>query len=115
MQVWLPARAHVKIAIEKRKSVDGSGEIILLETICPWKDHLYELEEEMGVETPLKYCIYEVRIRLWPMNYGITPSSTAVHHEIIGQVPVVTGMTFNFSKRSGSQTTTLLMHLVKVC
>ena len=48
-------------AIEKRKSVDESGEIILLETICPWKEHLYELEEEMGLEKPLKYCIYEVR------------------------------------------------------
>ena len=49
-------------AIEKRKSVEARGDIILLETICPWKEHLYELEEEMGIEKPLKYCIYEV----WP-------------------------------------------------
>ena len=59
-QVWLPARRFVREAIEKRKSVDVSGEIILLETICPWKEHLYELEEEMGIKKPLKYCIYEV-------------------------------------------------------
>jgi len=59
-QVWLPARAFVREAVEKRKSVDKSGEIILLETVCPWKEHLYELEEEMGVEKPLKYCLFEV-------------------------------------------------------
>ena len=40
--------------------MDDSGEIICLETVCPWKEHLYELEEELAVEKPLKYCIYEV-------------------------------------------------------
>ena len=59
-QVWLPARAFVRKAIQDRAKVDDSGEIIRLETVCPWKEHLYELEEELAVEKPLKYCIYEV-------------------------------------------------------
>ena len=59
-QVWLPARAFVRKAIQDRCKVYDSGEIIFLETVCPWKEHLYELEEELAVEKPLKYCIYEV-------------------------------------------------------
>lgn len=59
-QAWLPARAHVRGAIERRLEVDGSGEIFRLDTFCPWKAHLYELEEELALPTPLKFCIYEV-------------------------------------------------------
>ena len=47
-------------AIEARLDVDASGEIIHLKLVCPWKEHLYELEEEMGLEEPIKYCLYEV-------------------------------------------------------
>jgi uncharacterized UPF0160 family protein len=24
---------------------------------CPWKDHLYNLEQEMGVEKPILFCL----------------------------------------------------------
>ena len=60
-QAWLPARAHVRAAIERRLEVDASGEIFRLDTFCPWKAHLYELEEELALPKPLKFCIYEVR------------------------------------------------------
>lgn len=48
-------------AIEKRHEVDTSGEIIQLPRSCPWKEHLYDLEEELAIEKPIKFCMYEVR------------------------------------------------------
>lgn len=45
---WLPARALVKEALEKRFEVDPSGEIMKLDTGCPWKSHLFSLEEELS-------------------------------------------------------------------
>ena len=59
-QVWLPARTVVEDAIKKAKETDSSGEIIVLESGCPWKEHLYDLEKELGVEKPLKYVVYGV-------------------------------------------------------
>lgn len=49
---WLPARSYVKTALESRFSVDPSGSIILLSRVCPWKEHLYQLEEEMKITAP---------------------------------------------------------------
>ncbi len=59
-QAWLPARTYVQEAIEKRSEVDSSGEIIRLPRVCPWKEHLYDLEQELALDKPLKFCIYEV-------------------------------------------------------
>ena len=47
-------------AIETRMEVDDSGEIMKLAHYCPWKEHLYELEQELNVQPPLKFCLYEV-------------------------------------------------------
>jgi len=41
---WLPAREIVAEALRSRTSVDPSGKVLLLETCCPWKEHLFELE-----------------------------------------------------------------------
>ncbi|MEW5309072.1 MAG: hypothetical protein WDW38_000983 [Sanguina aurantia] len=57
---WLPARSYVKAALESRFSVDPSGSIILLSRVCPWKEHLYQLEEEMAISAPgTLFCLYE--------------------------------------------------------
>lgn len=37
------------------------GSIMKLNTFCPWKEHLYELEVEMGIQGAVLYCLYEVR------------------------------------------------------
>ena len=39
---------------QKRKEVHESGKIIKLEQFCPWKDHLYELEKESGLDSEEK-------------------------------------------------------------
>lgn len=49
-EVWLPARGIVRAAYERRREVHPSGRVMLLERFCPWKAHLYELEEEKKAE-----------------------------------------------------------------
>ncbi len=49
--VWWPARALVADAIEGRFAVHPSGRVFAFEDgrSCPYKEHLYELEEEKGL------------------------------------------------------------------
>lgn len=56
---WLPARAIVAESLAGRRAADPSGEIVVLERYCPWKDHLAELEEEQRIEPSIKYILYE--------------------------------------------------------
>ncbi|KZO96910.1 metal-dependent protein hydrolase [Calocera viscosa TUFC12733] len=57
---WLPARDVVKRAMESRTAVEPTGRILLLETFAPWKEHLFELEEETGIPEAEKalYVLY---------------------------------------------------------
>ncbi|XP_020640170.3 MYG1 exonuclease [Pogona vitticeps] len=58
-RAWLPARTLVKEAIQQRFEVDPRGEILVLaQGGCPWKEHLFKLEEEMNVKTSLKFILY---------------------------------------------------------
>ncbi|KAK4777321.1 hypothetical protein SAY87_017508 [Trapa incisa] len=56
---WLPARSIVTECISMRNNIDPSGEIIVLNRSCPWKLHIFELEEEMGIDPNIKYVIYQ--------------------------------------------------------
>ena len=58
-KTWLPGRQYVQQAISGRHEVHPGGRVIRLPRYCPWKDHLYSLESEMGVEEPLLYCLFE--------------------------------------------------------
>eukprot|EP00922_Rhytidocystis_sp_ex-Travisia-forbesii_P028374 GHVS01041638.1.p1 GENE.GHVS01041638.1~~GHVS01041638.1.p1 ORF type:complete len:373 (-),score=57.71 GHVS01041638.1:480-1478(-) len=59
VKVWWPARTIVQAAIDSRMSVHPSGQIIILEQGCPFLEHVYELEEEMGLQDlPLLYALY---------------------------------------------------------
>jgi len=42
-----------------------AGKIMKLTTFCPWKEHLYGLEEEMGIAGEVLYCLYEVSHTAW--------------------------------------------------
>ncbi|RKP14517.1 GAMM1 protein [Piptocephalis cylindrospora] len=48
-KAWLPARDIVLRALESRNQVDPSGRILRLESPCPWKEHLFDLEEDLGI------------------------------------------------------------------
>uniref|UniRef100_A0A8C6T5U7 Chromosome 12 open reading frame 10 n=1 Tax=Neogobius melanostomus TaxID=47308 RepID=A0A8C6T5U7_9GOBI len=56
---WLPARAVVQEAVKQRHKVDPSGEVMMFsQGGCPWKEHLFALEKELQVETPIKFILY---------------------------------------------------------
>jgi len=56
--VWYPARSIVAESLESRFSVHESGEIIDFKQICPWKDHLFDLEIENSLEGVVKYVLF---------------------------------------------------------
>ncbi|KAL0460612.1 UNVERIFIED_CONTAM: hypothetical protein Slati_0688400 [Sesamum latifolium] len=72
---WLPARTIVLKCLEARVDVDPSGEIMILDRFCPWKLHLFELEEEMKINPPIKYVLYQDdRSKSWRVQaVGIAP------------------------------------------
>ncbi|OMP02836.1 Metal-dependent protein hydrolase [Corchorus olitorius] len=72
---WLPARSIVMECVAERFNIDPSGEIMVLKRFCPWKLHLFELEEEMKVEPLIKYVLYEdERGKQWRVQaVGVSP------------------------------------------
>ncbi|KAJ9700210.1 hypothetical protein PVL29_005841 [Vitis rotundifolia] len=56
---WLPARSIVKECLAAKMDIDPSGEIMVLNRFCPWKLHLFELEEEMRIDPPVKSVLYQ--------------------------------------------------------
>ncbi|CAM9313090.1 unnamed protein product [Ectocarpus sp. 6 AP-2014] len=74
---WWPGRAIVAESLARRKEDHPSGEIMVLTGFCPWKGHLLELEEEMGIAGELKYVLYaegdpagKWRIQAVPVSEG---------------------------------------------
>ncbi|ESO91565.1 hypothetical protein LOTGIDRAFT_122169 [Lottia gigantea] len=63
---WLPARDIVLTAFNNRHNVDPSGEVMCFEKGgVPWKEHLFNLEEELKAETPVKYVLYQDLTGQW--------------------------------------------------
>lgn len=56
---WLPARAIVAAAMKRRKEDCTSGSIVVMREWAPWKEHLYDLEREEGVEGKVLYVVYK--------------------------------------------------------
>ncbi|KAI8981801.1 metal-dependent protein hydrolase [Mycotypha africana] len=55
---WLPARSLVVDALERATEIHSSGRVIALQTCCPWKEHLMDLEKERGLDNPEKNILY---------------------------------------------------------
>ncbi|XP_074287202.1 uncharacterized protein LOC141612345 [Silene latifolia] len=74
---WLPARSIVMECLSARKNVDPSGEIMVLNRFCPWKLHLFELEEEMKSDPTVKYVLYQDdRSKQWRVQaVAVSPDS----------------------------------------
>ena len=72
---WLPARQHVEHALNCAKDVHESGEILRLDTFCPWKEHLYELEAERGITDASEN---QPKFMLWQDNKGWRVSTIPV-------------------------------------
>lgn len=48
----------------------------------PWKEHLYELEKQEGIEGAIKFCLYEVPPAP-DLNRDLVLSFGVVHHCIL--------------------------------
>ncbi len=63
----LPARGIVEQALNDRFSAHPSGKIVCLPQYCPFKSHLFELEEELKLkdkDLPL-YCLFQDTSSAW--------------------------------------------------
>lgn len=74
-KVWWPARKLVEQAHDKRFEVDASGKVLSFDAVmCPWKDHLFDIEEEKHSEPLIKYILFKDavndtwRIQCVPIN-----------------------------------------------
>jgi hypothetical protein len=47
-EAWWPARAIVERCMATRFDVHPSGSIVVLDHFCPWKEHLFEIEDEVS-------------------------------------------------------------------
>ena len=57
-QVFMPARKQVEDAWNKRETFHPSGEFMYIENSCPWKDHLFNIEQEEGKEGLIKFVFF---------------------------------------------------------
>lgn len=55
---WLPARDLVVSAVEKRFEYDEQGRILVFDQGIPWRDHLFTLEKELGINEEGKKPLY---------------------------------------------------------
>ncbi|CAI5758933.1 unnamed protein product [Candida verbasci] len=73
---WLPAKSIVEDAFKERFNVDNSGEIIKLQTFCPWKEHLYAVEKENNAEGSIKFVLFKDSSGKWRIStVSVTSSS----------------------------------------
>ena len=65
-KVWWPARKIVSDAIEKRFETHSSGSIIEFKNGgCPYKEHLYDLEEEMEIVGTILFAVFTDSNGMW--------------------------------------------------
>lgn len=48
----------MKRALLNCSKVHPSGQIMELKARCPWKDHLFDLEEELGIVGKIKFVVF---------------------------------------------------------
>jgi len=72
---WIAARDHVRQALEQAKTIHSSGEILLLDTFCPWKAHLFDLEKEYKLEGVPKLVVFNDGSSWRVAGVPVTPSS----------------------------------------
>lgn len=73
---WLPARDLVDKAFSQRFETHPSGEIIILDQFCPWKEHLYAIEKENNAQGSIKFVLFSDSSGKWRIStVSVTSSS----------------------------------------
>lgn len=76
ISVWLPARDYVRSALDNRFKIHKSGQILEFTERFPWKEHLFDLEEEMNIGHEVKYVIFNDKPNSWRVQaVPVSPSS----------------------------------------
>lgn len=76
VESWLPARQVVESAFKNRYTVDPSGEVIVLDLFCPWKEHLYSIEKENNAQGTIKFVLFADSSLKWRIStVSVTSSS----------------------------------------
>lgn len=76
ISTWLPARDYVKSSLENRLQVHKSGQILEFSERFPWKEHLFDLEEEMGLGNEVKFVIFMDKPNSWRVQaVPVSPTS----------------------------------------
>lgn len=73
---WLPARAVVERAFKERFDVHPSGEILVLDSFCPWKEHLYAIEKEQNAHGSIKFVLFADSSAKWRVSTVLVTSSS---------------------------------------
>lgn len=55
---WLPARDLVLEAVKAKHQYDIDGHIVVFEQHTPWKEHLFQIEQELQSEGQILYVLY---------------------------------------------------------
>lgn len=76
ISVWLPARDYVKSSLENRFKVHESGMILEFTERFPWKEHLFDLENEMELGQVVKYVLFNDMRNSWRVQaVPVSPTS----------------------------------------
>lgn len=65
---WLSARSIVEDGFKSRFDIDKSGEILILDTFCPWKEHLYSIEKENDSQGSIKFVLFQDSSSKWRIS-----------------------------------------------
>jgi uncharacterized UPF0160 family protein len=64
----LPAFDIVKKAWDDRESFHASKQILFFEKMCPWKEHLFTIEEELELNGEVKFVMFVDGRGMWRIN-----------------------------------------------
>ncbi|CAI5705655.1 unnamed protein product [Peronospora farinosa] len=104
---WLPAREIVEKAVANRFETHKSGEIVHFPKFCPWKSHLYDLEEKLLIQGQIKFVLYNdptgnmTRVQAlnvepgsFALRKGLLPLWRSLRNEELSRVSGIEGCTF---------------------
>lgn len=106
ISVWLPARDYVKNALEERFQIHESGKILEFTERFPWKEHLFDLESQMGIDHGINFVLFKDKPKSWrvqavPLNptsfvtrKPLHPKWWGVRDELLSEVAGIEGCIF---------------------
>ncbi|KAJ8711903.1 hypothetical protein PYW08_008857 [Mythimna loreyi] len=106
ISVWFPAREYVRSSLDNRFEIHKSGQILEFTERFPWKEHLFDLEEEMNIGHEIKYVLFNDKPNSWRVQaVPVNPTSFltrkplhkswwGVRDEVLSEVAGIEGCIF---------------------